>query len=259
MAKGDRRTDFLRLFSRSKRSKHPSKPKVAHGRRGGRVTDALGATRAMQPSVVHPEGAGAEAQRPELTIVHPPAAARRAEEPHLQVREHRVRFSLSFLACGTLAVAFVLLLLVSFVVGTKYQASRSRSATVARHEPGPGEPPGGDKPRDRGENLPLVGIRGRGGRSGPPAATKRYRLRIAIYAPSKRAMAEGSVATLREKGVDAVLSSRRIDGRERLVIYSRQHFDSPSSPEAVALQRTVQTIKQNGRYDFTSAYLVEER
>jgi len=90
----------------------------------------------------------------------------------------------------------------------------------------------------------------------PATATTRYRLRIAVYTPSKRDLARKSVAVLREKGVWAVLVPRRIDGKEKLVIYSEQHFSSGSSPEAAAFERKVEMITHKGRRDFDSAYYV---
>ena len=228
MAKGDRRNDIFRLFSRPKRPKHGTRPRATRLRGGPRITDALGATRMMRPN-----------------------------EPHLQVAERRIRFSLSFLACGTLAVAFLLLLLVAFVVGMRYQTGRAAPArthppgTVAR-ETTPAAP------RTTGMEASVrVGILGtEHSPAVAPTAAKRFRLRIATYSSSKRDLAEESASALRLSGVPVVLET---DRRNQVVIYSQERFDSPTSPRALALLRKVQKIKHKDQYAFSSAYLVEER
>ena len=263
MAKGDRRSDLFRLFTRPKRSKDPSKLKSVRWHGGdGRITDALGATRAMRPEVLPPQQGGLPPQRPELTVIHPRETAPRPLEPHVQVANRRLRFSLSYLACSTLLVAFCLLLLVSFVMGMRYQGSRSRPVGPPQGtglaEVRPGEDQGGGR-------GPMQGARQGGGavdlgipgRETPPAPSgPQYRLRIAVYAPTEREMADKSAALLREQGVPVVLLTRVIDGRSRLVVYSEQHFDSRSSPEALALVNKVKLTRQDGRYDFASAYFV---
>lgn len=255
MAKGDRRSNLFRLLTRPKRARRQAKIKSIHGYGvPGRITDALGATRAMRPEVVRPGGEGAGVPPPggpELTIVHPPKAPRGPAEPHLQVGNRRLRFSLSYLACGTLGVTFFLLLLVAFVMGMRYQGGQSRLSGVARH--GPDETTS-DENAPGGKPPPIVEIPTRV--VTPPTRTERYHLRIAVYTVSKRDLAEKSIATLRENGVAAVLTPRRIDGKEHLVVYSEQRFSSRSTPEAAALERKVKMIRHEGRYDFGSAYYV---
>lgn len=252
MAKGDR--NVFRLFTRSRRDhKSKVKPTKVHGV-AGRITDALGATRAMQPTVVLPTNGEGERRRPELTIIRPPPPP---PAPSVSLRQQRIRFSVSYLAGATLVLAVCMLLLMSFVLGMRYQSGRQGALAVrgpqseADGSPAPGS---GAVRTDGGEGTrpPLVGITG----DGAATAAPRYRLRIGVYSTAERDSAEASLATLRAKGVPVVLETRQISGYRRLVIYSEKQFASRTSPEANDLLQLVRQIKQNGRYDFASAYYV---
>jgi len=268
MATRDRRSDFFGLFTRSNRASKSSRAKSRSPSKGsGKITDPLGATRATTPHVVHPTPPKGSDARPALTVVPPPSRQERPKEPHIRAEGRRIRFALGYTASGTMLMALCMLLLLAFVLGMRYQESRptpadaDNSAVVVRNDDNTGggvtpistdgaDRTGGDARRD------TTGSGNDNTSPTPVAAGTKYHLRVVVLAASDRDGAQKAAATLQAKNVPVLIRERRIGGRPKLVVYSRQRFDSRTSADAEAFRRRVQMISVSGRLDFASAYFV---
>jgi hypothetical protein len=255
MATSETHKGFLRLFTRSRHAKRATKVKAVQGPAGeGRITDALAASRAMKPTVVRPATAAPNGAAPQLTVLRPPPAPAVREGAAPRRGGRRLHVSLSFGAAGALTAAFALLLLVAFIMGTRYEHDRLQAGTHTGGE----EQTAQSDDRSGAPRPPSVRLDNQDRSTPPPPAPEgaRWRLRLAVLPLGERAEAERYLAALRQAGVSAQVLTRRIGGRDQLVLYADPLFASRTSPEANALLQKVRVIRSNGRYAFDSAYYV---